>query len=280
MSTFDMAFLAAFLKAGSGLILAGDKSYLVESRLQPVAVRHRCGTVTELIDRLKVFPPEGLKRDVLEAMTTNETSFFRDSSPFEALKSKVLPTLIKARQTTRRLRILCAAASTGQEPYSIAMLLREFAPGLEGWRLEITGTDIDTAVLARAEAGSYSKFEVQRGLPVTMLVKHFEQLDDDAWRIKPHVRDLVTFRTANLLQDQPGLGLFDVIFCRNVLIYFDPATKAAVLGRLSNHLAEDGALFLGGAETVIGISDKFALAAGTRGVYVKAPARKAAAIAA
>ncbi len=268
MSPADLATLAAFLKAGSGLIISSDKSYLVESRLASVA---------DLIGRLKIFPPENLKRDVLEAMTTNETSFFRDGTPFEALRTKILPSLIKSRQTSRRIHILCAAASTGQEPYSIALLLQEFQQALQGWTLDIVATDIDTAVLARAQKGVYSKFEVQRGLPVTHLVKNFDQLSDDAWQIKPAVRNLVSFRQTNLLQDQPTWGTFDVIFCWNVLIYFDPATKSAMLGRLANHLADDGVLFLGGAETVIGITEKFILSPGMRGTYMKAAARALAA---
>ncbi len=286
MSTLDLVPLAAFLKAGSGLIISSDKSYLVESRLSPVATKHGLSSVAELIGRLKAFPSETLKRDVLEAMTTNETSFFRDGTPFEALKTKVLPALVKARQANRRLRILCAATSTGQEPYSIAMLLQELqgpqgqallGQSLQGWTLDIVATDIDTGVLARAEGGVYSKFEVQRGLPITHLVKYFDQLGPDAWRVKPTVRNTVTFRQANLLQDQPGLGAFDVIFCRNVLIYFDPETKGAVLARLAKHLADDGSLFLGGAETVIGITDRFTLSPGTRGMYVKTPPRASAA---
>ena len=273
MSAPDITYLAEFLKSTSGLIISVDKGYLVESRLAPVATKHGCGNVADLVGRLKTFPPEALKRDVLEAMTTNETSFFRDNTPFEGLKTRTLPPLLKARASSRRLRILCAASSTGQEPYSIAMMLRELGPIVQGWNLEIVATDIDTNVIARAGKGVYTKFEVQRGLPITMLVKYFDQLGPDAWQIKSTVRDLVDFRFANILHEQPAWGTFDVIFCRNVLIYFDPATKAAVLARLAKHLADDGTLFLGGAETVIGISDKFNLSPGTRGMYSKTPKR-------
>jgi chemotaxis protein methyltransferase CheR len=273
MSTLDMPYLAEFLKTGSGLIISGDKGYLVESRLAPVAAKHGCASVADLVGRLKTFPGDALKRDVLEAMTTNETSFFRDGTPFDVLKTRLLPALAKARAAGRKLRILCAAASTGQEPYSIAMLVRETGALLQGWNVEIVATDIDTCVLARAAKGVYSKFEVQRGLPIAMLVKHFDQLGPDAWQVKEPLRKLIDFRHANILNDQPGWGTFDVIFCRNVLIYFDPATKAAVLSRLARHLADDGALFLGGAETVLGITEQFNLSPGVRGLYVKTPKR-------
>lgn len=280
MATADIPFLAGFLKNTSGLIVSGDKSYLIESRLSPVAQKHGCqGGLSELINRLKTLPSEELKRDVIEAMTTNETSFFRDTTPFDIMKAKIIPALIKARESNKRLRILCAASSTGQEPYSLAMLLREMAPSLQGWNTEIVATDIDTCVLARARQGLFSKFEVQRGLPVSFLVKYFDQQGPDAYQLKADVRKLVDFRHTNLLNEQPTWGTFDVIFCRNVLIYFDPATKGTVLARLARHLADDGSLFLGGAETVLGITDKFMLSPGARGLYVK-PAKRPAALAA
>jgi chemotaxis protein methyltransferase CheR len=265
----DILYLAEFLKNTSGLVISTDKSYLIESRLSPVAQRHGCAGLPELIGKLKRASSEELKRDVLEAMTTNETSFFRDITPFESMKTGILPALLKARESSKRLRILCAAASTGQEPYSLAILLKELGQALQGWTTEIVATDIDTSVLAKARKGVYTKFEVQRGLPVALLVKYFDQQGPDAWQIKPDVRALVDFRHANILHAQPSWGIFDVVFCRNVLIYFDPATKAAVLARLARHLTDDGALFLGGAETVFGISDKFILSPGTRGLYVK-----------
>lgn len=276
-ATADLQFLAAFLKTETGIIIAPEKAYLVDSRLTPVTTKHGFKSIGALIDRLKMAPPAPLKRDVVEAMTTNETSFFRDGTPFEALKTSVLPALLQRRAVGRRLRILCAAASTGQEPYSVAMLFQEL--GLKDWTLDIVATDLDSTVLKRASEGVYTKFEVQRGLPVKMMVKYFTQNGPDAWQLKPEIRRMVSFREYNLLHNDPTLGQFDVIFCRNVLIYFDPATKKMVLDRLARHMALDAYLFLGGAETVFGITESFAPGAGLRGVYVhkSAPLTKAAA---
>jgi chemotaxis protein methyltransferase CheR len=267
----DIAYLAQFLKQSSGLIIAEDKTYLIESRLNPIAAKHGASCTAELIEKLKAFPSADMKRDVVEAMTTNETSFFRDGTPFDAMRTKVLPSLTAAGQ--KKVRIWCAASSTGQEPYSLAILAREMQATIPGLAVEIQATDIDSAVLKRAESGMYSKFEVQRGLPITMLVKYFDQLGPDSWKVKPEIRQMVTFRQANLLAKQPPMGAFDIIFCRNVLIYFDPPTKASVLSELARHLNPRGYLFLGGAETVLSITDRFALIEGMRGVY--APAMKA-----
>lgn len=259
--------LRKFLLDASGLCLQPDKMYLVESRLGPVAETHACKDVDELVDRLKTRPTEILKTDVVEAMTTNETSFFRDVHPFESFKTVVLPELIKARATRRKIRILCAAASSGQEPYSLAMTIRESAPELKSWGVEIVGIDIDKKILERSRGGAYSKFEVQRGLPVSHLLKYFDKEGDNAWRIKQDLKSLVRFEQVNLLKSIRHLGSFDVIFCRNVLIYFEQQTKTDVLGRLSELLADDGTLFLGGAETVLGVSNAFAPRPGHRGLY-------------
>lgn len=272
----DLQFLAAFLKTETGIIIAAEKAYLVDSRLTPVANKHGLKTVAAVIDRLKLAPPAPLKRDVVEAMTTNETSFFRDGTPFEALKNHIFPGLVQRRASGKRLRILCAAASTGQEPYSIAMLFQEL--GLKDYTLDIVATDLDSQVLARAASGVYTKFEVQRGLPIKLMVKYFTQTGPDAWTLKPEIRRMVNFREYNLLNSDPALGQFDVVFCRNVLIYFDPPTKKAVLERLARHMAPDASLFLGGAETVFGITEAFAPGAGLRGVYVHKAAAAAAAV--
>ncbi len=275
--TPDMEFLAAFLKKNTGIILATDKGYLVESRLASVAACHGHANVKALVDALKAFPSENLRRDVIEAMTTNETSFFRDGTPFEIMRTHALPQLLNVRASSRRLRIWCAAASTGQEPYSLAMMLAEMGPKLAGWKVEILGSDIDTTALKKASDATFTKFEIQRGLPVTHLVKYFEQAGPDTWRVKPAIRDMVTFRQLNLLEGKAAAGTFDIIFCRNVLIYFDLPTKAGILGRLGDQLAGDGYLFLGGAETVLGITDTLAPCPGVRGTYVKATPRAIAA---
>ena len=198
-------------------------------------------------------------------MTTNETFFFRDKIPFDHLKEAVLPALVQARASRRALRIWCAASSTGQEPYSIAMCVKEFA-ALVGWRVEIVATDLSQEVLEKSKAGIYSQFEVQRGLPIQLLVKHFKQIGE-LWQLNADIRGMVQHRQLNLLQDFSHLGTFDVIFCRNVLIYFDQDTKTGIFDRLSKMLDADGVLALGAAESVVGISDAFKPYPERRGLY-------------
>jgi len=281
MKAEDFGFLAALLKRQSGLVLAADKSYLVESRLLPVTRKHGLGSLEALIATLRANPETGpLAKEVIDAMTTNESFFFRDIKPFDQFKSLVLPRLLQARATTRRIRIWSAACSSGQEPYSLAMILREEGPKLAGWRFEIVATDISAEMLEKSKAGLYSQFEVQRGLPVQYLVKYFTQMGDK-WKIDPSLREIIRFREFNLLNDPAPLGHFDVVFCRNVLIYFDNETKRQILDRVSRILLPDGYLYLGGAETVLGISDKFHAVPGERGVYCRIveaqPSAKAAA---
>ena len=209
---------------------------------------------------------------MVDAMTTNETFFFRDKTPFDHLKDAIFPALAQARRGSR-IRIWCAACSTGQEPYSLAMLLEEAAEKFPGWNFEILATDLSGEVLAKAKSGRFSQFEVQRGLPIQMLVNYFSKVGEQ-WQIAPEIRDMVTFRHANLLHDFSNFGLFDVVFCRNVLIYFEPAMKSSVLNRLARSVASDGYLLLGAAETVVGLSDAFRPLNNHRGVYV--PEQKAA----
>jgi len=204
---------------------------------------------------------------VVEAMTTNESFFFRDKLPFENFREVLMPALLQARAQERQIRIWCAAAATGQEPYSLAMALKEMGPKLAGWTIEIFATDISSATLEKAKTGLYSQFEVQRGLPIQMLVKYFTQVGD-LWQISPELRGMVTYRHFNLLQDFAGFGVFDVVFCRNVLIYFDQDTKIAVLNRLAKAVRGDGYLMLGAAETVVGLTTSFRPMPDHRGVYV------------
>lgn len=267
MKTEDFEFLAGMLKERSGLMLTPDKVYLLESRLTPLARKRGLDTLDALITQLRLRRDQDLVRDVTEAMTTNESFFFRDDTPFNLFKNHVLPAMEKARTGTKKLRIWCAAASTGQEPYSLAILLRENWHKWKDWRIEIIGTDICTQVLDKAKAGSYSQFEVQRGLPIQLLIKYFKQ-DGDVWRLNDEIRNMVTYRPFNLLDNFIGLGTFDVIYCRNVLIYFDQPTKSAVLNRMAKSLAKDGTLFLGAAETVLGITDALRPVRGQRGLYV------------
>ena len=266
MTGEEFDFLTKLLKDRSGLVLTRDKAYLLESRLLPLARKHGLKSVDELAAAVRQRPNDGLARDVVEAMTTNESFFFRDIKPFELFKSFVLPALLKARAAKRQIRIWSAACSSGQEPYTLAMLLSEERAKLAGWSIDILATDLSTGILEKAQAGLYSQFEVQRGLPIQYLVKYFKQ-QGERWQIDAGLRSRVRFRPFNLLEEPAGLGGFDVIFCRNVLIYFDQPTKTAVLDRLSRVLAPDGYLYLGGAETVLGISDKFQASADHRGIY-------------
>jgi chemotaxis protein methyltransferase CheR len=242
------------LERECGIALDDDKSYLVESRLAPLMEARQIKDLASLMQR---FDQEvGLVDAVVQAMTTNETLFFRDRTPFDNFRDILLPRMMAARQQTRRIRIWCAAASTGQEPYSLAMILDEQARALTGWQVEIVATDISQRVITAAREGLYNQFEVQRGLPITMLLRYFNR-EGELWRINEHLRSRITFKTQNLMSDFRGLGLFDIIFCRNVLIYFDVRNKVRVLSRLALALQPDGVLCLGAAETVAGLSDDF-----------------------
>lgn len=263
----DFDFIAGLLKDRSGLTLTQDKIYLLESRLTPLARKRGLDSLEALISKLKLSRDADLTSAVTEAMTTNESFFFRDNTPFEIFGKIVLPAMEKARPN-KRLRIWCAAASTGQEPYSLAITLKEQWHKWRDWNIEIVGTDISEQVLDRARDGVYSQFEVQRGLPIQLLIKYFNQ-DGDVWRISEEIKSMVSYRHFNLLDSFTALGAFDVIFCRNVLIYFDQPTKKGVLERMKNLLAKDGTLFLGAAETVLGITDAFKPIRGQRGLYVQ-----------
>jgi chemotaxis protein methyltransferase CheR len=266
MTGDDFDLLCRLLKERSGLVLTRDKAYLLESRLLPVARKRNMKSLDDLIAALRARPDGELVRDVVEAMTTNESFFFRDIRPFDQFKNFVLPQLLKTRAQRKTIRIWSAACSSGQEPYSLAMLLSEEKAKLQGWTVEIVATDLSTEILEKAQAGVYSQFEVQRGLPIQLLVKYFKQ-QGERWQIDPAIRGMVKYRCLNLLDDFTPMGTFDIVFCRNVLIYFDQPTKTTVLERIARMLPPDGFLYLGGAETVIGISDKFQSLAEQRGIY-------------
>ncbi|MCJ2063347.1 protein-glutamate O-methyltransferase CheR [Methylobacterium sp. J-088] len=269
MTELEFEFLRGFLKQRSGLALTAEKRYLVESRLTPICRRCGLGSLGELISALKLGRNGALERSVVEAMTTNETFFFRDRIPFDLFRDTLLPEALIRNASRRRLRIWCAASSTGQEPYSLAMLLQEAAPRMPGWQVEIVATDISTEVIEKAKAGLYSHFEVQRGLPVQWLIKYFNQVGEQ-WQIAQSLRNMVDYRQLNLLQSFTMFGQFDIIYCRNVLIYFDAPTKSDVLARLAAQLAPEGALLLGAAETVIGLTDRLAPHPKHRGLYTHA----------
>jgi chemotaxis protein methyltransferase CheR len=269
----DYEYLRKLLKDHSGLDLSADKQYLIESRLLPLS--RKCGVagISELVQKMKGGAPS-IVSQVVEAMTTNETFFFRDKVPFEHFRDAVMPELLKARAARKSIRIWCAAGSTGQEPYSLAMCLKEMSAALAGWRVEIIATDLSQEVLEKSRSGIYSQFEVQRGLPIQLLVKYFKQ-NGELWQINADIRAMVQHRQLNLLHDFSQLGNFDVIFCRNVLIYFDQDTKINIFGRLARTMEADGFLVLGAAETVVGLTDVFKPFPDKRGLYRPSGARAA-----
>ncbi|MCQ4162548.1 protein-glutamate O-methyltransferase [Roseomonas sp. GC11] len=264
MNPDSFASIAALVKARSGIVLTPDKEYMLDTRLAPILKQEGIASLDALAIRLKDARAETLARAVTEALTTNESSFFRDGKPFDHLK-RLIPKLQAARPPGHKFRIWSAACSTGQEAYSVAMVLRE----LNIRDAEIYGSDLSREVVERAREGTFTQFEVQRGLPVQMLVKYFKQ-ESGKWRVSPELRGMAKFEERNLLGDHRPLGRFDVIFCRNVLIYFDPPTKGKVLNALAAQLAPDGVLYLGGAETVLGLTERLVPVNGERGVYALA----------
>lgn len=258
MSLSDGAFtyICQFIRERSAIVLDDTKHYLVESRLAPLVRTEGLGTLEALVDRLRreAFGP--LHRQVVEAITTNETSFFRDRYPFDLLARRVVPKLIELRARERCLRIWCAACASGQELYTIAMLLHEQFPVLRGWSVEIFGTDLSTHMLARSSEGRYSQLEVNRGLPARLLVKYFEKAGTD-WQVKKVLRDMIRVAQQNLAGEWPPMGAWDIVFLRNVLIYFSIDTKKEILGRVHQLLKTDGYLFLGLAETTLSLDERF-----------------------
>ena len=265
MTPPDYEYLRKFLKDHSGLDLSAEKHYLIESRLLPLARESGLDGIGELVQKLKAGSALFISQ-VVEAMTTNETFFFRDKVPFDHFREVIMPELLQARANRKSIRIWCAAGSTGQEPYSLAMSLKEMNAALSGWRVEILATDLSQDVLEKSKAGIYSQFEVQRGLSIQMLVKYFKQTGE-LWQINADMRAMVHHRQFNLLHDFAQLGVFDVIFCRNVLIYFDQDRKVNTFNRLARATEPDGFLVLGAAETVVGLTDAFRPFSERRGLY-------------
>ncbi len=257
-------YISRFLLERSALSLGAGKEYLLDSRLMPVAKAHGLSSLDELIDKLRTHKNSQLETFVVEAMTTNETLFFRDNTPFEELASTFIPEISQLRQSQKSLRIWCAACSTGQEPYSILMLLHDKFPQLvANWNIELLCTDLDNQVLKRAQEGVYTSFEVQRGLSAQLRQKYFDP-DGSNWKIKESLKKCMTFKQLNLVKDYGAIGQFDIVFCRNVLIYFEPQTKKTILERIARHIQPHGLLFLGAAETVLGITQEFQRTGGTR----------------
>ncbi len=260
--------LRAYLRRESGLILDADKRYLVESRLTSIMRRESMNTITDLVNALESKRKPRLAQEVVQAMTINETYFFRDRLPFDTFRNNILPDVIKARAAQRSIRIWCAASSTGQEAYSLGIILEETQAKLAGWRVDIIATDLSEAALGRAKEALYSQFEVQRGLTTAQLLKYFTQVGD-MWQLKDSIRKRVAYRHLNLLNEYALLGNFDIIFCRNVLIYFDAARKSDVLNRMTRILAPEGAIMLGAAESIIGLNTKLAPHPQYRGVLIQ-----------
>ena len=259
-----------FLERASGVSLDAEKLYFAESRLRSIAQARGFASAEVLFAKLELSPDPVLEREIIEAMLTNETLFFRDRQPFDQFRNVILPRLMETRAAKRHIRIWSAACATGQEPYSLAMILDEEARKLTGWRIDILGTDLSSAALETARAGSYSQFEVQRGLPITMLLRYFQK-QGDGWSVVEHLRTRVAFKTFNLLHDFRPLGEFDLILCRNVLLYFDLPTRRNVLSRLSSALAPDGFLMLGAAESVVGVDTSFRPDHEHKTLYTSAP---------
>jgi chemotaxis protein methyltransferase CheR len=273
MNDPEFTFLRELLMRRSGLSLSVEKRYLVESRLGSVCRQTGLKSISDVIQASRG-GNEAMTVAIVEAMTTNETLFFRDTVPFTHMRDLILPAMLKARAPERVIRIWCAAASSGQEPYSIAMIIDEMAAQFAGWRVEILATDISTEIIEKARTGIYSQFEVQRGLPVQLLLKHFTQ-DGDRWRISERIRRMVTFRQHNLVEKSAALGTFDIIFCRNILIYLDVPTKSQVFKLLGRSIRDDGYLLLGAAETIMGLTDVFSPDRDQRGLYRTSAFRQA-----
>ena len=267
MQIQDFKYLAEILKKRSGLALTDDKEYLIESRLLPIARSKNLSDIGALCNFLRTKPSEALLMEITEAMTTNESSFYRDIRPFEALRNIVFPIVMQKNAVTKSIRIWSAACSSGQEPYTIAMCIQEDLAKLNGFRFDIVASDLAKKVVDKAREGIYSQFEAQRGLPIQMLVKYFSSLPDSSWQIKELIKNMVQFKTHNLLEDYGALGKFDIIFCRNVLIYFDESTKAQITEKMARTLSPNGILILGSTESLVDPKNQFEALENFRGAY-------------
>jgi len=269
MKPQDFDVYKNMLYAKSGYVITIDKAYLLESRLAPVIKKHGIANMDLLTMKMRRHPPTALVDDIVDAMTTNETMFFRDQQPFDKFRDVIVPGIIKAKGPNCTIRIWSAACSSGQEPYTLGIMMKENALKWAGVKFEIIATDLSREILDQAKAGKYSQFEVQRGMPIMMLVKYFTQTGE-TWTIKDDIKNMVQFRQFNLLDPMEQFGTFDVIFCRNVLIYFDQQTKGKILEKMAKRVHKHGYLLMGGAETVLGITQAFKPLEGERGVYIPA----------
>jgi chemotaxis protein methyltransferase CheR len=255
LSEQDFGYIQDLVHRRAAIVLEPGKEYLALARLDPVARNEGLGSVAELVAALRTSPTSPLHERVVEALTTNETTFFRDRHPFESLRTSVLPELIERKRPSRTLSIWSAGCSSGQEPYSVAMLLREHFD-LDGWQVSILGTEVSAAMLDRARAGRYGQLEASRGLPAHLQARYFHRVGS-RWEIDGSIRAMVRFERLNLVDPWPSLPPMDLIMMRNVLLYFDRATRRAVLERMRDVLAPDGYLLLGAAETIANDVDGF-----------------------
>lgn len=268
MNIADFEIYKDLLKEKSGLSLTQDKAYLIKSRLNPVSKKWGYDNISVMTHVLRGVPPAELINDIIEAMTTGDTSFFRNKKAFDAIRETILPYYLNRQGGDKEIKIWCAAASSGQEPYSLAMLLKEEQEKMPDWRFSITASDISHEILERAKEGVYTQFESQRGLSVSMLMKFFVQ-NGNTWSLNDEIKKMVAFKNFNLLDDMSNMGRFDIIFCRNVLVYFDQETQRDVLSRLHDQLADDGLLFLGQDESILGVTEDFKGVTNCSGIYAK-----------
>ncbi len=257
LNATEFDFIRKLVKEQSAIVLENGKEYLVEARLHPLLQKEGLASFEELVSHLRSNKRNGLDKKIIEAMTTNETSFFRDLNPFETLKKTILPDIKEKRSATKELNIWCGASSSGQEPYTLAFVLKEFFPDPTPWKINFTASDISVEMLERCRNGIYSQLEINRGLPAPMLIKYFERCGVD-WQIKEPIRKMIQFRELNLCSYWPIMPKMDIIFLRNVLIYFDVETKKEIFSKIRKLLKPDGYLFLGAAETTLNLDDNFA----------------------
>lgn len=250
------SYFRELVLARSAIVLEPGKEYLLEARLATIVRKQNEASLDTLATTLSKTSYGPIHREVVEAMTTNETSFFRDIHPFDTLRNVVMPELIERKKHTKQLNFWCAAASTGQEPYSVAILLREHFPVLKDWKINFLATDLSSAVLAKAQSGLFSQLEVNRGLPAPLLVKYFTKVGMN-WQVRDDIRTLVQFKELNLIERWPVMPIVDIVFMRNVLIYFDVKTKKTILKNTRAIMSPDGYLLLGSAETTMAIDEEF-----------------------
>ncbi len=263
-----LQYFFSILYQDSGLILDESKKYLIETRLEPIAAQEGFASIDALGRGLMQKRSPILRQKVVDAMTTNETYFFRDQTPFTIMQEEIFPEFLRTKEKSKRIRIWCAASSTGQESYSLAMLIKEMGPKLDGWNIQIQATDISEHVLEQARKGIYSQHEVQRGLSTPYLLRYFTQ-KGLTWQLKPEIRNMVSFRRLNLLSNLSSVGDVDVVFCRNILIYFDLKTKQNVISRIADLITPNGVLFLGGSEALMGIKSPLVRVEAKKGSYYR-----------